>query len=228
MMQTGGGSGSGSGSGTGSGSGSGTQAMQYPESCMDAGNGAQVADGEYTLYVGGDETKPWKAYCHNGDEFLSVTDYRNYGLLVAGGWATNGTTVRTAYEKLRIDPQTLTIDISDQTFTRSEGSLWLQGQEVTSMPLGVGIGCAELLVYGVGSIDLTGSPFKIVSTFGITGTGIGPSLPDGDAVFVDDDQRVEAYAGGECGVAAPTGMTGAPVNKIANGWQVKVEWFAKP
>lgn len=154
--------------------------------------------------------------------------YRNEGSLVAGGWAANGTTVTTYYSKLRIDPATLTIDISDQTFSRSEGSLYLQGQQVTSMPLGVGIGCAEQLVYGIGRIDLTGTSFKITSTFGITGTGIGASPPDGDVFFFDDNQRMESFAGGECGVVAPTGMTGAPVNKIANGWQLKVEWLAKP
>src|SRR5689334_9435989 len=112
--------GQGSGSGTGSGSAVTPTAMQFPSSCMDVGNGVAPADGEYKLYLGGDEKKPWTAYCHGGDEFLSVNDYTNWGEIANGGWANPGPDgIRTIYTKLRIDPGTLMIDISDETFART-------------------------------------------------------------------------------------------------------------
>lgn len=222
MMQPGGGSGSGSGSG------SGTQ-MQFPASCMDAGNGAQLADGEYTLYVGGDEQKPWTAYCHSGDEFLSVADFSSYGSFGVGGWANPGTDVKTIYTKVRIDPQTLTLDIADQTFARSDGELYLSGQKITSMPLGVAMACASGSVYGLGRIDLTGTAFKMLApSFKLTDTGLGSTPADGIAELLANGKVMESYAAGECGVEAPAAITGMPVNKLANGWHVKVEWTAQP
>jgi hypothetical protein len=213
---------------TGQGSDNTPVAIQFPASCMDAGNGQQVANGEYTLYVGGDEHKPWKAYCHNGDEFLSVNDDTNFGSYVAGGW-TQGQDVRTVYTKLRIDPATLTIDITDQTFARSDGNLNYLGETITSMPLGVAMACAGSATYGSGNIDLTGTPFKIATQFVlgsvdvvVAGAPQAPVIPTGGSADAREGQWLEMWAQGECGFVGPTGITG---NKLANGYVLKVEWF---
>lgn len=198
--------------------------IAFPASCMDAGNGGRVADGEYTLYVGGNEHEPWNAYCHGGNEFLTVNDYTNYGQYAAGGHAV-GTDVTTTYTKLRIDPQTLTIDISDQTFATSVGTLDRRTDHITSMPLGVAMACAGSATYGTANIDLTGTPFRIVSQFSLDGTGFGPSAPDGGFALFRENQWLEAWAYGECGYVAPRGMATSPINQVADGWQLKVEWF---
>lgn len=198
--------------------------MAFPASCMDAGNGGPVADGEYTLYIGGDEDKPWKAYCHGGDEFLTVNDYTNFGRYVAGGHAV-GTDVETTYTKLRIDPQTLTIDISDQTFATSVGTLDRRTDHITSMPVGVAMACAWSAAHSTANIDLLNTPFRIVSQFAVQGTGFGPSAPGGGASLDRNGQWLETWAYGECGYVAPVGMSDTPINQLADGWQLKVEWF---
>lgn len=204
-------------------------AIPFPASCMDAGNGQQVPDGEYTLYVGGDEHKPWKAYCHGGDEFLSVHDDTNFGGYGAGGW-TQGTDVRTTYTKLRIDPATLTIDITDQTFARTEGDLNYLGEHITSMPVGVAMSCGGSATYSTGNIDLIGTPFKIATQFAlgsvdvvVSGAPQAPVVPTGGSADAQDGQWLEMWVQGECGFVGPTGMT-APT-KLANGYLLKVEWF---
>lgn len=215
--------------GQGSNGGTAPVAMQFPASCMDAGNGQQVADGEYTLYVGGDEHKPWKAYCHQGDEFLPVNDFTNFGRYGVGGWV-QGTDVETTYTKLRIDPETLTIDINDQTFARSQGELNYLGERITSMPLGVAMSCAGSASYSTANIDLTGTPFKIATQFAlgsqdvvVAGAPQAPVTPTGGSADAREGQWLEMWAQGECGFIGPTGM--ALPTKLANGYLLEVEWF---
>lgn len=198
--------------------------VPFPASCLDAGNGAVVADGTYTLYVGGDDKKPWQAYCHGGNEYLSVNDYTNYGQYSAGGYAV-GTDVTTWYSKLRIDPQTLTLDISDQTFAHSDGMLDNGSDHITSMPLGVAMSCAGSLTYGTAGMDLLGTPFRIVSTWTLATTSTGAAAPSGHETLFRDGQWMEAWAQGECGYSAPSAIAGTPINKPANGWTIKLEWF---
>lgn len=215
----------------GQGSNAAPVAMQFPASCMDAGNGQQVADGEYTLYVGGDEHKPWKAYCHKGNEFLSVNDYTNFGGFGRGGWTQGTQDVLTIYTKLRIDPSTLTIDITDQTFARTEGDLNYLGEDITSMPLGIAMACAGSANSGFANIDLTGTPFKIATKFAldridvVTGGVAQPSVtPTGIIYGSQEGQWLEMSVQGECGIVGPTGVTG---NKLANGYVLKLEWFVR-
>jgi hypothetical protein len=204
-------------------------AIAFPASCMDAGNGQQVSDGDYKLYVGGDEHKPWNAYCHGGDEFLAVNDFSNFGRYGAGGW-TQGTDVQTTYTKLRIDPDTLTIDITDQTFAHSEGDLNYLGEHITSMPLGVAGACAGSASYASANIDLTGTPFKIATQFTIgsndvvvAGAPQAAVIPTGGSLDAREGQWLEMWVQGECGFFGPTGITNA--TKVTNGYLLKVEWF---
>lgn len=209
--------------GSGQPGGTGQPATPFPASCADAGNGAVLPDGDVTLYAGGDEARPWTAYCHDNDEYLPVTDpTTNFGEYAAGGQAV-GTAVRTEYAKLRIDPQTFTIDISDQTFARTTGSLTVNGTVVTSMPLGVAAACDGLTTIGGAGIDLTGTPFVISTSW--TQGGV---VDDANSALFRDGQWFEAWAGGACAHIAPAAVQGLPVNQLADGWVLKVAYTTQP
>src|SRR5262245_49283801 len=68
-----------------------------------------AADGEYTLYVDGDQAKPWRAYCDGMPtapiEYLTIENGMNMSRFVDA----SGFEVTTMFDKLRIDPETLTI-----------------------------------------------------------------------------------------------------------------------
>jgi len=134
-----------------------------------------AADGDYTLYVGGDLAKPWTAYCSGmqpgdaGDggpatplEYLTLgAGLQNFSEYKAGG-SSPGTNVVTTYSRVRIDPATLVVQCSDQRFAVSSGSLTHCSSTVvvTSMPFAVAMSC-DSMVDAPASIDLTGTPFTI-------------------------------------------------------------------
>ena len=154
-------------------------------------------DGEYTLHVGGDQKKPWTAWCHDmagtPREYLSLVSGTNYSQYTAGGSAM-GQNVRTDYAKVRIDPVTLRVSVADQTFARSTGSLEHGGTLVTSMPYGVAMSC-DSTASGVASIDLTGTPFAVTPhDFSLGGTS-----PVGTTTYGTQGRRVDLTGGGDCG-----------------------------
>ena len=167
-------------------------------------------DGLYTLYANRDETKPWTAYCHDmagqPREYLELSNgnFSEYG---AGG-ASPGTTVRTTYTKVRIDPGQLAIVITDRTFATSTGSLIHGGQEVTSMPYGVAMACFPGGL-GVGSahINLTQRPFSVAEGSFCQGGW----QPGGQATFSLMGHSVDVVGTGYCGWVAPSG-NGCPYN----------------
>lgn len=172
-----------------------------PASCLDiraANPGAP--NGNYVLHIGHDPARPWTAYCHNmataPAEYLSLQNLgpgANFSQYTAGG-AVSGTSVRTRYSKIRIDPATLLVDISDQTFSISSGQLTHGSETVTSMPFGVAMSC-DATDSGVGNIDLTGTPFA-VATDGFEVGGAGSS---GSATYSASNRVVALTGGGYCG-----------------------------
>ncbi|WP_257448301.1 GON domain-containing protein [Archangium lipolyticum] len=154
-------------------------------------------DGEYTLYVGGDAKKPWTAWCHDmagtPREYLSLPSGTNYSQYTAGGYAT-GTSVRTDYAKVRIDPVTLRVSVADQTFAQSTGSLDHGGTLVTSMPYGVAMSC-DSTASGMASIDLSGTPFAVAPN----DFSLGGNSPAGTTTSSADGRVVSLTGGGYCG-----------------------------
>ncbi|ACY15569.1 S8 family serine peptidase [Haliangium ochraceum] len=181
--------------------------LAVPASCAEikAAN-AGAADGEYTLYVDRDESKPWTAYCHDMDgtpsEFLSLPSGadKNFAQYTGGG-ATPGESVRTSYSRVRINPKDLSIDILDQTFASSSGSLVHGGQPVNFMPYGVAMSCDQS-ASGVASIDLSGTPFAVAGEFCQAGW-----RPQGASTPSQGGQVVEISGGGYCGWSAPSGQS---------------------
>jgi hypothetical protein len=173
-----------------------------------------ATDGEYTLYVAGDESRPWTAYCKDMAtapiEYLplvNVEDGRNFSQYTNAD--PEGADLRTAFTRVRIDPKTLVVDIDDLTFSTSTGEV-NHGGPVTTMPYAVAEGCSTE-VDGVANIDLVGTPFKVIDPFCTTGADA-----DGGVVFSSNDQVVDLTGGGYCGWTGPTrgdGCVDNPQNK---------------
>jgi len=190
-----------------------------PASCLDIRSAHPGApDGPYTLNIGHDPAKPWMAFCRNMAttpvEFLSLQHVgpdANFSQYTAGG-ASAGTSARTQFSKVRIDPATLLVDISDQTFSTSSGTTWNGSTAVTSMPYGVAMSCDDT-ASGVGNIDLTGTPFAVAAGEFVQG-GADNS---GSATYSSGGRVVSLTGGGYCGwtcaSASPSSETYNPFNQ---------------
>lgn len=185
-----------------------------PASCQDirAAN-SNAGDGNYVLNIGHDPNKHWVAYCRNmatsPAEYLPLAHVGanvNFSQYTAGG-AVDGSNVRTNYSKVRIDPATLLVDIGDQTFTTSTGSLVHGGETVSSMPFGVGMSC-DATASGVGNIDLGGTPFAVATDEFLVG-GAGSS---GSATYSNSNRVVTLAGGGYCGWICASPATFNPFN----------------
>jgi len=185
-----------------------------PATCADVkAHVPGAVDATYTLYLGGDASKPWKAFCAHmataPAEYLSLTG-ANTAQYTRGG-ASLGTDVKTTYSKVRFDPAALKIDISDRSFTSSFGLLTHNGKTVvTSMPYGVAMDCRGMnSKAGVASIDLTATAFALI---GPAQFATGGNLPGSDLQLSAGNQRATINGGGFCGWNAPAGAPMDPFN----------------
>jgi hypothetical protein len=179
--------------------------VQFYKSCADIHRHlVKAPDGDYLLYNNGNL---FTVYCDDMStnmprEYIDLvkTYGANFSQYTAGG-ASTGTNVRTSFTKLRIDPDSLTVDIGDLTFARSTGSLYHSGSvKVTSMPYGVAMSCtAPQVPNGVGNIDLRWTPFQVNSAF-----TVGGYQAKGSAIVSQDNQLVSLAGGGYCGWIAPS------------------------
>jgi GON domain len=180
--------------------------VQFYSSCADIHRHlVKAPDGDYLLYNNG---TLFTVYCDDmytnaPREYIDLAktgNGANFSQYTAGG-ASPGSSVRTSFTKLRIDPASLTVDIGDLTFARSAGSLKHSGSvKVTSMPYGVAMSCsAPQAANGIGNIDLRYTPFQVNSTF-----TVGGSNAKGSATVTQNKQLVALNGGGYCGWIAPT------------------------
>jgi len=176
-----------------------------PETC------AQIVpltttDGPFTLYWGADSTKPWGAWCHDMAgtplEYLihsATATGQNFAQYTCGGGGASGTSVRTSYTRVRLDPATSLVNIGDQTFATSTGTCTQGSTVITSMPYGSAADCyTSYSTRGLANVDLTGTPFRVIDTW--CGGGY---LPGGGAVLSSGDQIVNVTGGGYCGWINP-------------------------
>jgi hypothetical protein len=129
---------------------------------------------------------------HTGGSF-------NFAQYTAGG-ASPGTNVRTSYTRVRLNPSTLRVNIADQAFSTSTGSLVHSGNTpVTSMPYGTAADCmGPGSATGIANVDLTGTRLAINETFDTAGNGAA-----GSAVQSSGNQVANVTGGGFCGWTAP-------------------------
>ncbi len=137
-------------------------------------------------------------------ELINTGSIYNYGSYNAGG----GTEVKTSYQKVRLDPATLTVDIGDQTFASSSGLIHHGAELVTSMPYGVAMDCiGRYSQAGTANIDLSGTSLAVNDTF-----AVGGYLAAGVATFSQNDQVVNLRGGGYCGWITPSPPMYNPFN----------------
>lgn len=198
-----------------------------PATCADiAAADPTAADGEYMLYVGGDARQAWLAYCADlattPVEYLplvAVLGDHNFSQYTAGG-ASPGTSVRTSYLRLRIDPATLAVDIGDQRFAVSTGGLTHSGSTpVSSMPFGVAMSC-DARADGLANIDLRGTGFVLATTFARFGAGAG-----GGATIDPTGEVASLTGGGNCGWTAAQGVPFNPFN-ATHGWVIHLAFHS--
>ena len=193
-----------------------------PQTCADIKSHVPGAtDNTYTLYLGGDAGKSWMGFCAGmagtPHEYLSLTG-TNFAQYTQGG-ASPGTDVKTTYTKVRFDPATLKIDISDRMFATSTGMLNHDGMtQVTSMPYGVAMDCrGNNSATGVAQIDLTATAFALT---GASEFAEGGNQPGSTIQLMVNNQRATINGGGFCGWNAPQGAPFSPFNNnvdAANG-----------
>jgi hypothetical protein len=172
-----------------------------PASCQEVKNANPSAvDGQYTLYISGDASKPWTAWCHNmagtPAEYLSLSSTGssvNFSQYTAGYNNGGGSDVRTLFSKIRIDPATLRVNTGDQTFSTSSGLLW-HGDAVTSMSYAAAMNC-DFGNPGLGNVDLRGTSFSVTpGQFVVVGW-----YGSGGATYSSDNRVVDLWNRGECG-----------------------------
>jgi hypothetical protein len=164
----------------------------------------EAGDGSYTLYIGGDMARPWTAYCHdmNGSprEYLTLprqgggANVSRYTIVNPYEGFMGERSMR--YQRIRIKPETLRVDIGDTTFTTAAGTATFHGGNVHSVDYGVAMTC----IYGTTSatIDLRDTPFDAQAGQWCT----GGYMPSGKT----DTPAVQVYVnsgGGDCGWRAP-------------------------
>jgi hypothetical protein len=184
-----------------------------PATCQDVADyDPSAPDGDYTLYVASDSSRPWTARCVDMGstplEYLPLQETGadvNFSQYTSGDGAP-GTDVRTNYVLLRFDPVTLVVDIGDQRFTTSTGHLDHGGEDVFSMPYGVAMSCDQR-PSGVANINLVGTPFMVSDSFCQAGWE-----PQGSATPSAGGQVYDITGGGYCGWVAPDPCPHNPFN----------------
>ena len=203
-----------------------------PESCQDIRDAdSTAADGEYTIYPNGN-TQVFDVYCNDMAstpseylELINTGDSHNFAQYTAGG-ASPGPNVKTSYQKIRLDPATLMVDIGDQTFATTTGFLYHSSATrgniypVSSMPYGVAYDCkSSSSKTGVANIDLSDTPFAVIDTF-----SVGGHNPAGTAIFSQDDQIVNLNGGGYCGGFMPSPGMNFPFNTVG-GFRLELNYI---
>jgi hypothetical protein len=174
-----------------------------------------AGDGNYVLRT---DSRIVPVYCHDmagtPREYVTL-NAANFSQYTAGG-AAPGTNVRTTFTKVRIDPETLTVDINDLTFASSVGQLMHAATPITAMPYSVAMSC-DASPSGVGRVDLVGTAFLLADTF-----TIGGFVPVGGAVVSADSRAADLAAGGYCGWVTPAPFIYNPTNPAAPDFHLEL------
>lgn len=180
-----------------------------PQSCADLYGQTTTPffEGEYTVFAGGDPTKPFPIYCTNADgtlkDYLSlanVGDTFNYSII-----AHEGQQLVVHYTKVRINPYTLELDKSDRAFATAVGQVPENiPSEINDPDFGVAVGCGndlQNLTFAQANVDLNGTAFALDDSvlFGVFGFDAV-----GEGAIISSDRRVVAInVSGRCGWVWP-------------------------
>jgi hypothetical protein len=192
-------------------------ACRYPTSCADLkANFGSSVDGSYMIQPTG--KKPFIVYCKDlataPKEYLTLvfTNGSGYSASNYSGYYCNNclAEARNYFEKVRIDPATLLVDVSDTTFSAWSATV----PSDTSCWATIGGACGTVrnewyahagncILNGApnsGNVDLRGTTFSIDPS--VTTVVEGDS-PYGSATFSADRTVLSLTGGGDCGDIAP-------------------------
>ena len=123
-------------------------------------------------------------------------------------YASSTKTVVTSYQRVRIDPESFTIDIGDATFATSNGSVVHDGTTVVSMPYGVAMGCGAS---ATANINLRGTSFRLEGAFPTLGINATATMN-----LSTDRKVLDMTVTGSCGYTAQAPWT----NPVSDGEQL--------
>src|SRR5262249_9143595 len=124
----------------------------------------------------------------------------------------------TFYDRVRLDPATLKVDIGDSKFARSTTT--------NVYPYAVSYGCDEGTADGnAGNVDLRGTPFTVA----LTEFGLGQSGSVGAAYSAADGQVVQLLGSGiPCGWIRPAPFDENPENPLTSTFQLQLTYRRPP
>ncbi len=187
-----------------------------PATCADIrARQPNAGDGEYTLFVRGDGRFPLTLYCHdmrtNPREYLTLPNSNaNYALIAYPEGA-----LITHYQKIRLNPTSLVVDVADYTFTTTQepvpGYRPIAPENVASYPVlrsnyAHALGCNRGVASappGAAEIDLSGTPLALAELVQFAASGT--EVISASANVSPDRQRATLNANGRCGLMAPVG-----------------------
>lgn len=164
-----------------------------------------TVDGPATLYVGGDPQKPWTAHCHDmagtPREYLPLP--RQSGLsntgryTIVNPWAGYSGDRVTRFQRVRLNPANLRVDIGDMTFTSGEGAATFNNANVGYVAYGTAMTCIGGSTSA--AIDLRDTAFDVQPGLFCT-DGFNPN-----GQTQSPNARVYVNTGGgDCGWRAPS------------------------
>jgi hypothetical protein len=196
-----------------------------PRSCVDALDVyGPLPDGDYTIDPDGPgPVRPFVVHCAamstgSPKEYLTFARSAVTGnpdsnaIVLGGGGACNCASLRRSWTRIAIDVSTMTIDLSDKTFSSPDSpdaqSCWDAlsgscGDAGRGSPFGVAYDCVGMPnATGLASVDLRGTGFSIDPSVVYVVDGF---LATGGSAFDQGRTRVDATGGGFCGSAHPAG-----------------------
>lgn len=171
-----------------------------PGSCQEIKDfGFGQADGDYTLYYGRQSSSPWTVHCvdmmtSEPKEYVTLPEQSNGSNVFKHGTFAGSPITNTTrqYQRVRIDPLNLRIDITDRRFSTGTADLDFATANSCSA------NCCGGNNPGVGKLDFRGTPFFVDDEFGRSGF-----CSTFSSTFSISDQIVEITGDGQCGGVGP-------------------------
>ena len=167
-------------------------------SCAELKAAGLEMERNHVLYLNAEFSKPYVAFCDAaGGTYLTLPTGPdiNFSQYIN----VRGHSVTTTWNRVKLDPATLTLDVSDFRFSTSTGGIpdW----NAYTASYGMAGDCSRAnSSAGRANVNLTGLPFAVTATWSTNGY-----YPAGGATRSSHDQIVDITGGGFCGSTAVDG-----------------------